>query len=402
MTQRMPHPHHFRSWARGTLLLVLAGLILLPGCGLFEKENTRPPSPLPEIETTLTVRTLWKRSAGSGIDGQFVRLYPLFTSHSVFVADYSGDVVAMDLENGSRRWSTSLDVPVGAGAAGNEDVVAIGTEDGFVIALNALDGEERWRRELSSEVMALSPADLGVLVARTNDSRVYGLDTDSGDVIWQTGQTAPLLLLRGQSRPLVDGGRVVVGYDSGKLVAIALSRGTVLWQVAVDVPEGASELERMVDIDGTLKISDGVVYGVAFHGKVGGVSLSDGRLIWTRDFSSYQGLDVDDYRLYVTDDDGNVWALDRNSGASMWKQDQLTHRMVTAPVALDDYVVVGDFEGYLHWMDKEDGHFVARTRVDGDGILTPPTVVNGRLYVLGNGGTLAVLEPESPYLSDAY
>lgn len=376
-------------------LAVLAAVLSagVSGCGLFSSDTTRPPSPLPEFEPTLKVSEVWSRSVGDGIDDLYLRFYPLVVSDRIYATDHEGRVVALDREDGSRLWTTSLDVNIGAGVNGDDEVVAVGTQDGEVIALNAEDGKVLWRRELSSEVMALSPIDLGILVARTNDSRVYGLEAESGEIVWQSSQTAPLLLLRGQSRPVVDTGRAVIGYDSGKLVALSVVRGNLLWKLTVDVPEGASELERMVDIDGRIRIRDGIIYAVAYQGKIGAVALADGRLLWSREFSSYAGLDVDDDYVYVTDDEGRVWALDRITGGSVWKQDQLTYRQVTAPVVVGDFVVVADFEGYVHWLDKEDGRFVARRRVDSDGVLAAPVARDWRVYVLGNGGTLSVLEP---------
>lgn len=371
-----------------------AGLVC--GCGLFESENVRQPSELPEIQTTLSVTELWGRSFGDGVDDLYLKLRPLSVDGRLFATDYQGRVAALSAEDGTLLWDVDLDVDVGCGVNGDAGLLALGTQDGEVIALSTEDGRELWRRRLSSEVMAISGVDLGVLVVRTNDSRVYGLDRETGAVSWQTGRTAPVLSLRGQSRPVLDSGRAVVGFDDGSLSAISLVRGNVIWQEAVDVPEGRSELERLVDIDGALRVRDGIVYAVAYHGRVGALTLSDGRVLWARDFSSHNGLDVDESRVYVTDEDSNVWALDRRTGASLWKQDKLRYRRLSAPAVVGDYVIVGDLEGYVHWMAGADGHFVARTRIDSDGILAQPLVVEGRAYVLGNGGQIAVLEPGSP------
>jgi outer membrane protein assembly factor BamB len=378
------------------LTVSMAAAGLASGCGLFESDNVRVPSELPEIQTTLPVAELWDRSFGDGVDDLYMKLRPLSVDGRVFVTDYQGRVAALNAEDGSILWDVDLEVDVGAGVNGDEVLLAIGTQDGDVIALSAEDGQELWRRRLSSEVMAISAVDLGILVVRTNDSRVYGLDRETGAVSWQTGRTAPVLTLRGQSRPVLDSGRAILGFDDGSLSAISLVRGNVTWQEALDVPEGRSELERLVDIDGTLRVRDGIIFAVAYHGRVGALTLSDGRILWAREFSSHNGLDVDETKVYVTDDDSNVWALDRRTGASLWKQDKLTYRRLSAPAVVGDYVIVGDFEGYVHWMASADGHFVARTRVDSDGILAQPLVVDGRAYVLGNGGEIAVLEPGSP------
>lgn len=367
-------------------------IVSLAGCGLFSSDNTRVPSELPKIASTLKLNALWERSAGRGIADKYIRLTPLLLSDAVIVTDAKGHLEGFVLEDGASLWESSVDADVSAGVNGGLGVAVIGTEDGDVIALGTEDGQEWWRRRLSSEVMALSREELGVVVARTNDSKVYALDSGSGKVLWQTGRTAPVLTLRGVSTPVIAGGKVVVGFDDGKLVAISLTRGNVLWQTTVDAPEGRSELERMVDIDGAIRVSEGIIYVAGFHGRVAAVTLSDGRILWARDFSSHVGLDLDTSHIYVTDDESHVWALDRRTGASLWKQDKLKYRKVTAPAVMDGYVIVGDYQGYIHWLAKADGHLVARTRVDSDGVLAQPVVKDSRAYVLGNGGEIAVLE----------
>lgn len=376
---------------RRTTLLILA-VLPLAACGWFSKDNTRKPTELTSIETTLKVREVWGRSFGDGVGDAYLRLAPMIVGDKLYIVDASGEIGALALEDGKEIWDVSTDVDVSAGVNGDEELLVIGTWDGQVIAVSTEDGSELWRKQLSSEVMALSRVDLGVVVARTNDSRVTGLDVGSGAVRWSTSRKSPLLLLRGESVPVVDNGKVMVGFDDGKLAAISMSRGNVLWQATVDAPEGRSELERMVDIDGSMRIEDGIIYVVGFHGRLAAITVNDGRLIWDRELSSYRGLDVDQSRVYVTDEDSNVWALDRRNGASLWKQDALKYRKLTAPVVIDDYIIVGDYDGYVHWIATSDGQFVARTRVDSDGIMVKPLVFNNRAYVHHSDGTIVALE----------
>jgi outer membrane protein assembly factor BamB len=371
-------------------LLLTVGL--LSGCGWFAKDNTRVPTELETIHQTLAVSEVWKASAGDGAGNKFIKLYPLIMINNLFVIDADGEVRALERENGSLLWKTSVNTSISAGINGSDLLLVFGTEEGDAIAISPDDGHELWRKRLSSEVMAVSSPGLGVVAARTNDGKVYGLDVVSGEILWQTGHKSPVLTLRGVSVPIVRSGKLVVGFDDGKLVALTLLRGQVQWQTTLGIPRGRSELERMVDIDGKFRVREGVIYVVGFHSQLAAVTLSDGRILWSRELSSYTGLDVDASRVYVTDEDSNIWAFDRRTGASLWKQEKLKYRKLTAPAVLENYVIVGDFEGYIHWMSKTDGEFVARIRVDSDGILSPPLVVNERVYVLSRGGKVATLE----------
>ncbi|MCG6868283.1 MAG: outer membrane protein assembly factor BamB [Gammaproteobacteria bacterium] len=383
------------------VLCVLTLTVAVSGCGamgkvagLFRKDNLNKPSELTEFEPTLQIRQVWRTSFGKGTGKNYLKLHPLLDAGTLFVVDHKGDLGALSAEDGKELWDVEIETPITSGVSGAGDRIAIGTDTGEVVVLDAAQGTELWRRQLSSEVMAIGHPDFGIVVARTNDSRVYGLDEITGEIVWTAGRTAPVLTLRGQSKPLVAAGKVIVGYDDGKLVALSQVLGNVLWQTTIAVPEGRSELERMVDIDGVLRLQEGVVYVAGFHGRVAAVSLVDGRILWSRDLSSSMGLDLDDDHVFVTDAESNVWALDRRTGASLWKQDKLKYRRLSAPAVVDRYVVVGDFEGYTHWLNADDGTFAARYRVDRKGLLSQPLVNAGRVYIAGNGGNYAVLEPE--------
>ncbi|HHB13000.1 MAG TPA: outer membrane protein assembly factor BamB [Chromatiales bacterium] len=391
-----------RLFAAATLVVQLGGCAVWERMtGLFGEENVNPPAELPEIAPTLRVQVLWRREVGQGVEQDYTRLMPLVLGDTVYAAGARGKVAALDARSGAPRWEVKLDVQTNAGVNGGENLVAIGTSEGEVIALDPVTGEEHWRRTLTSEVMAISREVDETVIVRTNDGWVWALDARSGEQRWSTRRMPPPLSLRGQSRPRIALDRVVVGFDDGKLAAFSLPDGVKLWQATVAVPEGRSEVERLVDVDGQIRVRDGVVYAAAYHGRVVAVSLAEGRILWAREIGSHAGLDADDLWIYVTDDQDQVWALDGETGASLWKQDKLEYRRLSAPAVVGEYVVAGDFEGYLHWMDKTDGHFVARVEVDGEGILSPPVVVDGRLYVQGRGGIVAALAvggetPQSP------
>ncbi|MEN8131222.1 MAG: outer membrane protein assembly factor BamB [Pseudomonadota bacterium] len=372
--------------------ILLFTIALLAGCGWFSKDNTRVPTELQHIEQTLQVREVWQGSSGAGIGERYLRLYPMLVGERLYLINANGGVKAMLSDQGEPLWDMEIEAAVSAGLNGNEELLVFGTEEGDAIALSADDGRELWRKRLSSEIVAVSQADLGVVAVRTNDSKVYGLDTGNGEVIWQLSRKAPVLTLKGASVPIVNSGKLVVGFDDGKLGVFSMLSGNTLWQTTLGVPKGRSELERMVDIDSALKVRDGIIYAVGLHSQVAAITLIEGRVLWSREISSYTGLDVGESRVFVTDEDDQVWALDRRTGASLWKQEKLKYRKLTSPAAIQDFIVVGDFEGYVHWLAKSDGHLVARTPIGSDGILTTPKVVESRAYVLGKGGDFVVLD----------
>ena len=367
--------------------LILAAL-MLAGCGT---PNPRPPAELASIQTTLAVTQAWRQDAGAGVDDNYLKLYPVLTADTAYIVDAKGRVSALDAETGERRWTVSLEVPVSAGLNGDDELLVLGTEDGLAIALRAADGTELWRRQLRSTVAAFSEVDLNVVVARTLDGKLYGLDSESGEVLWQYGRTPPALTLQGTSLPRLESGKVVVGFDDGTLVALSPVRGQPDWEVPVAVPSGRSELERLADIDGRFESIGGIVYIGAYRGQLAAVGLGEGRVLQAIDFSTDAGLTVDADQLYAVDEDSVLWALDRSTFKTLWKQEGLRFRRLTAPAVVGDYVVVGDLDGYVHWFAQGDGHFVARTRVGDDPILTPPLAAGQAVYVYDTAGRLTKL-----------
>ena len=240
-----------RLFAAATLVVQLGGCAVWERMtGLFGEENVNPPAELPEIAPTLRVQVLWRREVGQGVEQDYTRLMPLVLGDTVYAAGARGKVAALDARSGAPRWEVKLDVQTNAGVNGGEDLVAIGTSEGEVIALDPVTGEEHWRRSLTSEVMAISREVDETVIVRTNDGWVWALDAHSGEQRWSTRRMPPPLSLRGQSRPRIALDRVVVGFDDGKLAAFSLPDGVKLWQATVAVPEGRSEVERPVDVDG--------------------------------------------------------------------------------------------------------------------------------------------------------
>jgi outer membrane protein assembly factor BamB len=374
----------------------LALALSVSGCswvrGIFDgDEGVEPPAQLTRIEPTLDVTTLWETRVGRGTDRQFIRLTPAVANGRVYAADTRGRVAALAADSGRTLWEVDTDAPISGGVAFDDGRVLVGTSQAEVIALSAEKGTVLWRAGVSSEVLASPQGDHGIVVAQTMDGRVVGLNAEDGTRLWVYQGSVPALTLRARSTPLIVRDAVFAGLPNGRLVALTLRAGRAAWETPVAVARGRSELERMVDISADPEFHDGVIYAVTYQGRVAAIEAQSGRVLWNRDLSSHAGLAVDERNVYLTDDQGQVWALDRLSGASLWKQDKLRGRGVTGPVVYGASVVVGDFEGYLHWLSKDSGGFQARVRVDSAGILVPGVVLEDTLYVAGRGGHIVAL-----------
>jgi len=352
------------------------------------KDNSEPPAPLVEFQSKLNVIELWSTSVGGGTDEQYLKLSPVLANQRLYVADSDGEVEALDATNGRSLWSTDVDERITGGPGVGENVVLVGTGEGIVIALDAGNGRKLWQATVSSEILSPPLKSENIVVVRTNDGKVFGLDGNNGKQLWTYDRTVPSLTLRGTSAPVITGGVVIAGFDAGRLAALDLRTGRLLWEVSIATARGRSELERMVDIDSDPLIVDDVVYVTTFQGQLAAVQIEGGRIMWNREISSYAGFSADESYIYLSDDNSNVWAFDRYSGTMVWKQDQLHARAVTGPANVGNYAVVGDVEGYLHWMHKADGSFVARTQLSGSRIIVQPLVAGKVLYAYSTDGSL--------------
>jgi len=374
---------------------LLAALVLsLSACGLWTRDTTERPAPLPEFTAVGTPQTLWSRSIGRGGDRFLWQMQPGVTEDLVVAADVRGRVAALERNSGTQRWETRLrDVQVASGMGVGGGVAVLGTLDGLAIALNLENGQEIWRTRLSSEVVAVSPVVGGQVVARTNDGRLHALDAASGTTRWTVLRTTPALSLRGAQAPQMLPGRVLASFDTGRLLMLGAARGNVLWEATIGVPSGRSELERLIDADGHIPIYRGAGFAATYQGRLVAVALDSGDPIWARDFSSYQGGDIDTGTevLVMTAADSHVWGLDPRNGGDLWQQSGLRLRGVTAPVAVGKQAVVGDYEGYLHWLSLDDGSIVARVRAGRGAIVSRPALQDGVLYVVSGNGQVSAI-----------
>ncbi len=352
-------------------------------------DNSDPPTPLVEIETLSEVIELWSKNTGKGSSKHFLKLTPAHIQGKVFVADIHGNLEGIDATSGKTLWESDADLTITGGPGASKKLTMIGSDEGDVLAYTSETGELLWQAKVSSEILSAPTEAYDIVVVRTIDGKIFGLNASDGSHLWIYDRTVPTLTLRGTSNPVITGDVVIAGFDGGRLAAIELHTGKLIWETSISLASGRSQLERMVDIDSDPVIIGNDVYVATFQGRLASVTLESGRISWTRDISSYAGLTSDGQNIYITDDQSHVWALDRASGNSIWKQENLFARMVTAPATIGDLVVVGDLEGYLHWMDKSSGQFVARTRVSNSPIIAPPVAVEDIIYAYSSDGTLA-------------
>ena len=375
-------------------LLVLA-VFLLTACG-GDDDNLEPPALLTEFEPSKQFLEQWSLRTHGAIEQQFLFIEPLLLEDKVVTAGRDGIVTVVNIRDGVQIKEIDLDADLSSGVGGNDDLWLLTTQEGELIALDATSGLVKWKVNAPSEILSRPVmADNSVLI-RTVDGQILSLDQSSGKTQWNYQQTKPALTLRGSGVLVTARDRVYAGMANGRLVALSLSNGEVIWDVTLSTPQGHSEIQRMVDVDGRAELYGYVLYAAGYQGRVAAIDVQKGQLLWARSFSTYTGVTVDSKVIYSSDERSHVWALDRYSGATLWKQEKLQARNVTRPVLFGDYLIVGDVDGYLHAMSKSDGHFVARVSVGGhedvdiseNGILVPPVVSGDSIIVTTRDGML--------------
>ncbi|MFV8834288.1 outer membrane protein assembly factor BamB [Aquisalimonas sp. APHAB1-3] len=371
------------------MLLVLAGVALaLAGCGTTSERAT-PSDDLRDGQPEVLAEREWHRRAGSGVQTEGEALPPVLVDGQLYVSDRRGRVSAYSAETGRLSWRFSIGSGISGGPAIAEDMVVVGTRKGRVVALEPETGEQIWEARVSSEVLTLPTIDDDVVVVRSADGRVYGFSRDSGSRRWVHDVSVPSLSLRGSSHPVQLNGNVAIGFENGVLQALRASDGEPAWQVTVSEPRGSADLDRVRDIDATPVLFDGTLYVVGYRGRLMAVSPSDGDVYWDREFSSHSGMGVDDERVYVTDERGRVWAVDRRTGASIWRQNDTEGLNATAPTAHGAYVVFGDHTGRLTVLSAQDGRILARRQISEDDRISQAPVSDGDgVLVLTDDGYL--------------
>lgn len=387
------------------LSVMLVATIGIGGCnwfkGIGKKDNVAAPAELIEFSPTLSVDRLWSSSIGKGAKRSGARLSPAVVGGRVYASGIDGRITALDASSGKTIWSEKTGETSGwfgkransdrwtGGPSSDGELVVVGSLDGHVIGLSAADGSQRWRVPVSAEVISAPAIGEGIVVVRTIDGRLYGLDAGDGSRRWVYDQSVPALSLRGNASPLIGNGVAYVAYDNGRVVAISLNDGSQVWSATLSLGEGRTEVERLSDADGRMVLDGNDLYVASYRGLLAAIYADSGRLAWQRDLSSYAGVAIGGNALVVTDAAGSVWAFDRASGANLWKSDELAHRWLTAPAIAGNSTMVGDYDGYLHWLNLETGALVARDRLGRKAIEGAPVAVDDVVYVEDVAGKLA-------------
>lgn len=376
---------------RAALVGGVLALLGLTGCSTTD--TFEQPLPVPEIDDAVEVDTVWSRSVGDGHDGDFLYLAPLNTGEVIYAASADGELVAVDAENGHRLWDRELDDRIFAGVGGDGNRLYLITREADLLALSREDGQELWRAGLPTEALAAPQSNGKMVIVQTTDGRVLAFDTDKGEKLWQYDGVVPVLTMRAVAAPLVGSDIVIASFSSGKLIALSAESGQPLWQYEVGQPKGRTELERLVDIAGQPLVVESALLVVGYQGKLALVDIRTGQEIWNRKSSSLYSPMIGGDNIYLTLANGDITALRGSDRRELWLQDKLQWRQVTGPMVYGDYLVVADYEGYLHVLSQADGSLVGQMEFDDEGIRVPvQRLSNGNLLVFGNGGKLAAIK----------
>lgn len=386
---------------KSKLLLLVSSLLLLSACSTFSdlktdiservfgREAVEPPESLAEIKETVSVKLLWQAKLSSAEIYDFT---PAVEAGYVYAASAEGELSKLDMTNGAQAWRVNVGEKLSGGVGAGGSLVIVGTQKGSVYAYD-ISGKLQWKSRLSSEILSAPKYFDGLVIVRTGDSRIYGINANDGSRKWVYDRTGPALSLRSSAGVVVDGGAVYAGFAGGKLISIRADNGKMMWEASVAQPKGVTEIERIADITSLPFVDGPLVYAVAYQGRIAAVDRTSGRIVWNRDISSLSGLTAEDARIFVSHTIGSVYALDYTTGKTFWRQGALKNRQLTAPLPMGALVAVGDLEGYVHFLSREDGAFSARVKTGNSQILPQMALMNSNtLLAQSRDGNLYALQ----------
>lgn len=398
-----------KGFSSTKLLAIVLLSISLVSCSSKDDDPDLIVAELTDLENQFDVEVKWDRSVGDGVEDYFSRIKPIVAYNKVYSASRMGDVIAFEKESGKKVWQADLSdingersfwdsrtsALVAGGPISGLKKIFIGTENGDVFALDAETGELVWQAKIKGEVITQPAIDSGILVVNSSSGIVKAFDAHTGEDLWKVERDVPALTLRGISTPVTASGGVLIGSGKGELNVYMLETGQAGWLTEVGEATGSTELQRVIDVDSSPVVFGDKVYSISARGNLMAIELNSGRILWKRKYSSYRQISVFRNDIFITDVRGRVYSLNRINGIERWNNFDLKNRDVTGPAVIGKYVVVGDYEGYLHWLDQDTGEIVSRHKVDGSGIHSTPTVVDDVLYSQSRDGDLqAIITPE--------
>ena len=374
-----------------SMMALMAGCSTLSSLNPFASKNKgNEPAPLVELKGSMAVRTAWKLDIGKGMDYMFS---PVVVDNTVLVAGAEGAIARVESASGRQVWRIKAESPLTSGVGTDGTMIAVGGAKGVVLTYD-MDGKPLWHSQASSEVLSAPVVGEGMVVVRSIDNRIVGLDAKTGEKKWTVQRVSPPLTLRNAPGMIVSGKDVIIAQPGGKLLALNLATGAPRWEVAVGETRGATELERVTDIGGMPVLFEQDVCAASYQGRVGCFDVATGNARWTKQLSSEVGVAVDQRFVFAIDDKGAVMAFARDTGTSAWKNDKLNYRRISSPVSYGRAVAVGDYQGFVHFLSREDGAFLARAATDGSAITSTPVVAGANLIFQTQSGTVTAIAVE--------
>lgn len=381
------------QWLITLLLLVsVGGCSTVKGWFSDDDDDATKPVELTDIEESVRIKKLWSVGVGDGQGDGLYKLQPVIGGDLIYAASSDGELRAVNRESGKVVMDVELDVALSGGVGLYGDALLLGSSDGAVLKVDRNSGEVLWSTKVSGEVLAAPQGNGEVVVAQTYDGKLIGMDFNTGEKLWTYDSNVPVLTIRGTSTPILRDDVVFAGFANGRVLAFDAETGGVGWEVRVAISQGRSEIERIVDVDGTMELSGGELYAASYQGRIVGIDASSGRGLWQQDVSSVSGVSQGFGNVYVADEDGTLYAFLRNGQGLRWQQGALGYRKLSRPVPVSSYVAVADFDGIVHLVSQVDGEFVGRVKVDGDGARADMLSDGNVLYVYGNSGKLIAYE----------
>lgn len=374
--------------------LAAGALLILAACS--KDKDIDQPAKLADFNATIRAERVWTASvADRGAKPLRLGLGLAVDGNRVYAAGRKGEVAAFDLTSGRSLWRVKTKLALSGGPGAGSGLVVVGSTFGDLVGLNSADGAVRWKVRLNGEVLSAPAVNDRLVAVRTVDGKLRGVSAKDGHELWVQEQQVPRLSLRGTSWPVMTGDLVLSGFDNGKVAAVNVNDGSVQWETTISPAHGKTELERMDDVDAAIRIAGSDVYAIGFQGRVAMLALDTGQIWWSHDASSFRGLGLDEGSLYVATADGEILALRRRTGTELWRQKALLHRRLSAVVEADTAIVTGDYQGYVHWLDKATGALVARASTGKVRISNSPVVVGDMVLVVNDAGKISAFRMTS-------
>ena len=383
------------------LLTTSALMLLISGCSTFQEwfgsegEDATAPVQLERIDSKVSLKKRWSSKIGDGQGDGFYKITPTLIDGVIYVASSDGEVAAINAANGARLWRVELERPLSGGVGHHNRSLYLGCADGSVLQLSAEDGAVEWEAAVSGEVLAAPVVSDDWVIVQTYDGKLLGFRSGAEEPSWTFTSDVPVLTLRGTSAPILVGGNAIAGFGDGKVVAVDVDSGNISWEARIGVPQGSSEIDRIVDVDGAMTQQGIELFVASYQGRVAALDSRTGRKLWQQNVSSVTGTNVGFGNVYVADVDGTLSAFLRTGQGVRWQNIELGYRELSRPTPVSSYVATVDFEGYLHLLSQVDGQIVGRSKIGGDAARADMIADSGRLIIYADNGQLLAYELEA-------